>query len=743
MIADDARAAAARTPYASSARYYLKLGFSPLPLPARSKTEPPKDWTGRGAPMASAADVEDFRLHHPDRNGNVCLRLPPGVIGVDVDAYKSAGHAAAWQDLVGAHGPLPEAPWSSSRDDGVSGIRLFRVPAGYEPKGSLPGDPSPGEVIRHGHRYVIAAPSVVAPPKGNGEPYRWIVKPRPVSDLPLLPPAWQKALAAAPVKAEPAARSILDLAEGERVHAGPIPYGQHHIQLVAYAGWLRWKAYPLREAEACMRMRLGDCVQPPDAEEPRYTEAEALAELHDVYQWYSAGDSELLAAQNGQGVSHAKPARQIVLTPASDITPEPVVWAWRDGDEGRIPAGSLGLFAGREGTGKSCCLIWLAAKVTKGGLPGALTGPRAVIYVAVEDSWKYTIVPRLIASGADLSLVYRAEVEVFEGDTVSLSLPADNKLLEQVIIERGVAMVVLDPLMSAISDSLDTHVNRQVRQALDPLARLADRTRAVIAGVAHFNKSTGTDASSLITASGAFKDVARFIFAFATDDEDGTHVITQTKNSLGRADLPSLSYKIVTALVPTPLGSAQVGKFELGGETDRTVRDILGTPASEHGEKTRAEDYLRSTLANGPRRTKDVEEEAREVHNISKRTLERARGALRIPSAKLPNGWWISLPEHEGDLREMISQPANSATENSRPAKTANSATPPSPGSLGGVGGEDGNTATTANPLSPWRSGGVGGVAGPTEAPWWCDACDRRHPLGEHDPDRKDDDDEF
>jgi hypothetical protein len=173
-----------------------------------------------------------------------------------------------------------------------------------------------------------------------------------------------------------------------------------------------------------------------------------------------------------------------------------------------------------------------AAKVTRGELPGAFKGdPRAVIYVAVEDSWKYTIVPRLIAAGADLTRVYSAEVQTSEEQTVTLSLPADKQLLEDAISEYDVALVALDPLMSAISDTLDTHVNRQGRQALDPLARLADRTGAVIGGIAHFNKSSSTDASSLITASGAFKDVARFIFAFATDDEDGTQVITQTKKS--------------------------------------------------------------------------------------------------------------------------------------------------------------------------------------------------------------------
>jgi hypothetical protein len=368
--------------------------------------------------------------------------------------------------------------------------------------------------------------------------------------------------------------------------------------------------------------------------------------------------------------------RRLVLTPASAIQPEPVVWAWEDNGQGRMPSGSLGLFAGREGTGKSSFLIWMAAKVTRGELPGAFKGdPRAVIYLAVEDSWKYTIVPRLIAAGADLDLVYRAEVQEVNDGTVSLSLPADNCLLEEAITSRGVAMVALDPLLSAISDTLDTHVNRQVRQALDPLARLADRTGAVIAGVAHFNKSAGTDASSLITASGAFKDVARFIFAFATDDDDGSKVITQTKNSLGRADLPSLAYRIIDATVPTAKGDASVGRLVLDGETDRTVRDILTDQASggtERSERTRADDYLRKALGDGPRPTREVEEEAKQVHGISKRTLERARTALKIPAQKHGDAWWISLPEHEGDLREV-----NSA----KPAKSA------PPGGVGGVGG--------------------------------------------------------
>ncbi len=402
-----------------------------------------------------------------------------------------------------------------------------------------------------------------------------------------------------------------------------------------------------------------------------------------------------------------RPARRLVLTPASEIDPEPVVWAWEDNGHGRIPAGSVSLFAGREGTGKSSFLIWLAAQITAGKLPGSFSGgPRSVIYVAVEDSWKYTIVPRLMASGADRDLVYRAEVQTVEGETYSLSLPLDNKLLKDAIAEYEVALVVLDPMMSAISDTLDTHVNRQVRQALDPLARIADQTGAIIAGIAHFNKSAGTDASSLITGSGAFKDVARSIFAFAADDEG--QVITQTKNSLGWSDLPSLAYHIVEATVPTAKGVARVGRLVLDGESERTVQDILTDVGGgqERDEKGRAEDHLRKALSNGPRPAREVEEEAREAHGITKRTLDRARQSLSIPTQKRASGWWISLPEHEGDLRDLSRLLPGEPVP---PAKTAKDAKNAKAGNVGKV-------AKDAKAASPGDVGTVG-ILDPRSAP--------------------------
>jgi hypothetical protein len=100
-------------PYLSGSRPYHAAGYGPLPLPPRRKKEPPKGGTGREAPMPSAADVMAWCEDHP--NGNIALRLPRGVIGIDVDAYKGPAELAAWLALVERLGPLPEtAPWCTS-----------------------------------------------------------------------------------------------------------------------------------------------------------------------------------------------------------------------------------------------------------------------------------------------------------------------------------------------------------------------------------------------------------------------------------------------------------------------------------------------------------------------------------------------------------------------------------------------------------------------------------------------------
>ena len=136
--------------------------------------------------------------------------------------------------------------------------------------------------------------------------------------------------------------------------------------------------------------------------------------------------------------------------------------------------GTLSLLAGREGLGKSSLVAWLIAQMTRGTLPGDLYGrPRAVIIAATEDSWEHTLVPRLMAAGADLHMVLRVDVMTSKGFTVDVSLPEDIPAVKQLAQQANVALMVLDPIMSRLHN-LDTHKDAEVRIALEPLVRMAD-----------------------------------------------------------------------------------------------------------------------------------------------------------------------------------------------------------------------------------------------------------------------------
>jgi hypothetical protein len=266
--------------------------------------------------------------------------------------------------------------------------------------------------------------------------------------------------------------------------------------------------------------------------------------------------------------------RRIRLTPLSTIKPRPVRWAWTD----RIPAGELTLTPGRGGVGKSTFHAWVIAHLTRGTLSGVhFSTPKPSIIAASEDSWERTIVPRLLAAGADMDLVYRVEVITETNEQMSISLPRDIEGLIDEIRRIGAALLSVDPVMSALFSGLDTHKDREVRHALEPVGRLADRTGCAVLGNAHFNKSAGSDPLSLIMGSAAFGNVARAALGFArdTEAEDGSCVISQAKNNLGRLDLPSLRYRIDAATVATDEGPAEVGKLVMLGESERSVSDIL------------------------------------------------------------------------------------------------------------------------------------------------------------------------
>ena len=98
------------------------------------------------------------------------------------------------------------------------------------------------------------------------------------------------------------------------------------------------------------------------------------------------------------------PLSVVQVTCAIEIKPKPIGWLWN----GWLARGKLEVLAGRAGTGKTTIAIALAATISIGGrFPDGTRSPVGNVLIwSGEDSAEDTLVPRLIAAGADLSKVH-------------------------------------------------------------------------------------------------------------------------------------------------------------------------------------------------------------------------------------------------------------------------------------------------------------------------------------------------
>lgn len=202
-------------PYALGALHYFEAGWSPIPLPFKEKSPVPDNTTGSTAEYVDEAQVARWlgkkngqlrggfkgrpeyaragNMSFPP--GNIALRLPANVIGIDIDLYGGKAGADTLALAEEKWGELPPTWTSTSRLDG-SGIRYFLVPEGLKWRDVGPGI----ETIKWYHRYAIVWPSIH---DKTGKRYYWIrpdgsstgiasgeVEFPDIAELPMLPAKW-------------------------------------------------------------------------------------------------------------------------------------------------------------------------------------------------------------------------------------------------------------------------------------------------------------------------------------------------------------------------------------------------------------------------------------------------------------------------------------------------------------------------------------------------------------------------
>src|SRR5262249_1699517 len=147
-------------------------------------------------------------------------------------------------------------------------------------------------------------------------------------------------------------------------------------------------------------------------------------------------------------------------------------------------------------------------------------------------------------------------------------------------------------------DTICTGNDQSVRQALAPLARLAEETGCVILLVRHLNKTGGAKAVYRGGGSIGIVGACRSAWLIARHPEEPRRrVLVQVKNNLAAAQ-PGLLYEVVG----DEAGNPQVAWL---GEVDLAADQLVGGAPAAGGEapllRGEVAERLREALKDGPR----------------------------------------------------------------------------------------------------------------------------------------------
>jgi len=351
--------------------------------------------------------------------------------------------------------------------------------------------------------------------------------------------------------------------------------------------------------------------------------------------------------QNGH-----RPISDIETVCAGVVQPEPVWWLW----ERRIPQGKLTIFDGDPDQGKSVVTMDIAARVSTGrGFPdGAECDAANVIIANVEDGIADTIVPRLMAHGADLERIQIVQgVPDGRGGRRLIEIPEDIAALERLVEKHGAALLIIDPVLTMLGG--DANKDQDARKALAPLRDMAERIGCAVVAVRHLNKSVGLKAIQRGGGNMGLIGVARAGAFFAKDPEDESRRIMAVHKSNLAEKPPSLLYRITSSID----GAARI-EWLGSSEYDADGLAASATTPQERSELDDAKEFICEELADGPVWAKQIFKDA-DAAGIAKITLKRAKAELRIESSKIGvEGWQWALPakpsrreeDHEPDQRD-------------------------------------------------------------------------------------------
>ncbi len=361
-------------------------------------------------------------------------------------------------------------------------------------------------------------------------------------------------------------------------------------------------------------------------------------------------NKRLEAFDASAGITHQPSSLQdgVILVCGSTLTPKPVAWVW----EHWLAQGKLHVLAGAPGQGKTTIALAFAATLTIGGRwpDGKRCTAGNVLIWSGEDDPADTLLPRLVAMGADRDRVFFVEGARVGGEVVTFDPARDMHQLTRAIEKiGGISLLVVDPIVSAVAG--DSHKNTEVRRALQPLVDLAANCNCAVLGISHFSKGgQGQDPTQRVVGSIAFSAVARVVLVAAkVQSDDGTdrRILARSKSNIGPDD-GGFEYHIEQS---EPLPGIQASYIAWGAAVAGSARELLTEPDdgtdSGASDATDAAKLLEAELVADNWTSSEMASKPLKDAGFSKRQIWKASNKLNVIRKKggMNEGWYWRLPE--------------------------------------------------------------------------------------------------
>ncbi|WP_430428738.1 AAA family ATPase [Parasphingorhabdus sp.] len=313
----------------------------------------------------------------------------------------------------------------------------------------------------------------------------------------------------------------------------------------------------------------------------------------------------------------------------ANVEPRDVEFSWYP----YLVRGAVNLLEGDPGTGKTYLLCTVAACFSAGiALPGQdVVRPVNVLFMSAEDDPDTTLVRRLTRMGANLDRITYT-TRYFQLEEAALGW------IEKHITEKGVELVILDPLLAYMQGGIDMNKANETRPFMARLAELAKRTNVTIIGLRHLTKGSKDKAIYRGLGSIDITAAARsaLMLGLHPEDED-VRVMMHIKHNLSERGA-SLAYELLDG----DYRRGKVPKLKWLGEVEIRPEDLAAAPGQAgrpNEARQAAVTFLQQTLAHGPKPVKQVLAMG-EKRSHSERTLRRA--AKDIGVAKEGGCWKIA-----------------------------------------------------------------------------------------------------